>query len=300
MIDGFKQEYLESAPYLKSLTKKNMWGSLEMPPGHWGALEIFFKGYSTKLALFYKGEGGFRWLRLFSFLENFGKFGRIIIDAIFNFPRFVKGQELFKTGCIPLKYLSEFDVCIGKPFHKNLPVEYIEIREIDKTGHKYGTKSGELKKIVGKVDRKISKMDFDIILSDHGMVDITGTARVSKTENCFIDSDMARYWGSKEELEKIKRELPLKDGKIIEWPDKRFGQLIFVAKTGVLILPNFWQGGKKVKAMHGYDGKHKEMKAFYIINKKGKKKDLKVEQLHEIFKKMLRKREDEAKKTRGP
>ncbi len=35
--------------------------------------------------------------------------------------------------------------------------------------------------------------------------------------------------------------------------------------------------------MHGYDGKHQDMKAFYLLNENGKKEDLKVEELHKIL-----------------
>ena len=58
--------------------------------------------------------------------------------------------------------------------------------------------------------------------------------------------------------------------------------LIFLVNTGVLIFPDFWNENI-VKGMHGYDGKHQDMKAFYLLNENGKKEDLKVEELHKIL-----------------
>ena len=288
MIDAFKLDYLKYAPYLSSLTKKYQWGELEMPSGHWGGVEIFFKGESDKLALFHKGKGRLRWVRYFSWLDNFGNLGRFVIDCMINFGRWLRGEEISRTGKIPLRRLWRFDFSVKKPLYSGLPIKFTHILDLDEAGHRYGTKSKEMIEKIKQIDMRVSKMDFDIIFSDHGMADVTKIISVPVTKNCFIDSDMARYWGSDDELEEVKKKLPMKHGKIIDWPDKSYGELIFMVNTGVLILPNFWQGREKVKAMHGYDGKHKEMKAIYILNKKGKKKNFKVRELHKIFKEMLR------------
>lgn len=289
MIDAFKPEYLKYAPYLSSLTKKYQWGGLEMPPGHGGGMEIFFKGKTDALASFYKKENSsLSWIRFFLWIEIFRDFGRIIIDCMINFPRLIQGKELHKTGKIPLKQLYKMEMIDSKKFYKNLPIKYKYFSKLDKVGHKYGTESQEIIKEIKKIDKKISKMDFDIILSDHGMANIKKVVSVPETEDCIIDSDMVRYWGDEKELEEIREKLPLKDWKILNWSNKKFGDLIFLAETGVLISPNYWYGNKKIKAMHGYDGKDKEMKALYIIKKDGKKKNLKIEELHKIFEEMLK------------
>lgn len=284
MIDGFKLEYLKYAPYISSLTKEHEWGELEMPIGHWGGMEVFFKGKSDKLALFYKSENSsLRWTKKFYGFEIFGKLGRFFITCLINFIRLLGKKELFGIGEIPLKKLYKFDFSVDKPLFYKLPVEFTYIGKLDNIGHKYGTKSQEIIKAIKKVDLELSKVDFDILLSDHGMADIKKIVSVPEIGECFIDSDMARYWGNQEEFEEVKKRLPLEFGKIIKWQDKRYGELIFLADTGVLISPNYWQGKKIIKAMHGYDGKDKEMKAFYLIKKKGKRKNLKVKELHKIF-----------------
>jgi len=276
MIDAFKPSYLKYAPYLSSLTEKCRWGELEMPIGHGGGMEIFFRGRSNALCTFYKKRNSsLRWIKYFTWIENFGKGGHFFIDCVINFFRLIQRKELHRTGKIPLKKLWKLEMYDSKESYKNLRIEYIYFPELDKIGHKYGTKSPQMIIEIKKLDDRISKMDFDIILSDHGMIDVEKTISVPETEDCIIDSDMARYWGEKPHFNS-------KEGKWIEWKDKRYGEFIFLANAGVLIFPNYW-GDIKDKAMHGYDGKNKEMKAIYILNKKGIKKDLNVEELHKIL-----------------
>lgn len=280
MIDAFKPAYLEHAPYLKSLTEKNQWGELDMGLGHWRGVEILFKGKSEVIAIFYKNKNSLSYFRYFKWLEWFGNKGRIIVNVLFNIPRLLKGYELFKTGNIPLDILSKMDVSIKKHEGKK-NIDFFYFGELDNLGHKYGTKSFEVSKAIRKIDKEVSEMDFDLIFSDHGMVDVEKMVSVPITKNCFIDSDMARYWGGNKELMMIRNKLPLEYGKIIEW-DEKYGQLIFLIDTGKLIFPNFWDK-KPVRAMHGYDGKHEDMKAFYLLNKVGEKKNLKTEELHELL-----------------
>ena len=280
MIDAFKPAYLEHAPYFRSLIEKNQWGELDMGLGHWRGVEVLFKGKSNVIAIFYKNKNSLSYFRYFKWLELFGKKGRLIVNVLFNIPRLLKGHELFKTGNIPLDILSKMDVSVKKHAGKR-NIDFSYFGELDNLGHKYGTKSWEIISAIRRIDKEVSKMDFDLIFSDHGMIDIEKTVSVPITKNCFIDSDMARYWGSEGELMMIRDKLPLENGRIIKW-DEKYGQLIFLVNTGILIFPNFWNK-KLVKAMHGYDGKHEDMKAFYLLNRSGEKKNLKVEELHEIL-----------------
>jgi hypothetical protein len=282
MIDAFKPEYLKYAPYLSSLTRENQWGEVEMPLGFEGGMETFFKGESDKLALFYRKENSsLKFIKYFSFLEKFGKAGRFVIDSIVNLPRFLRGQAIFKTGNIPLKRLWKFDFSVKIPFHKIPNVKYEYIGELDRIGHEYGTKSKEIILAVKKIDERLSKKKFDIILSDHGMMDVKKLISVPETEDCLIDSTFARYWGRNPDFNS-------EYGEWIEVEDKRYGEYIFLANPGVLIFPNYWQKKNPVKAMHGYSPKCKDMNAIYILNSKGKKKDIKVEELHKIFLEVLK------------
>ncbi len=277
MIDAFKPEYLQYAPYLSSLTKKFQWGELKMPLGFEGGMETFFSGKSDKLALLYKKENSsLKFIKYFSFLDRFGKIGRLAADCLINLPRFMKGYALFRTGNIPLNRLGEFEFSVRKPFHKIKGIKYKYIGDLDVIGHKYGTKSKEIISAIKKVDINLSKMKFDIILSDHGMIDIKKTVSVPETEECMIDSTFARYWGKKPDFDS-------KDGKWIKIEDRKYGEYVFLANPGVLIFPNYWQGKTAAKAMHGYNSECTDMNGIYIINKEGNKKNLEVEKLHKIF-----------------
>jgi len=281
MIDAFKPEYIKHAPYLQSLTKKFQHGELDMGFGHWRGVDILFTGNSNKIAIFYKNNNSLYHLKYFTWLKYFGKIGRLIVDILFNIPRLIKGYELIRTGNIPLDRLYTFDASVKKHPGKKVSRFYY-FGELDRVGHKYGTKNEKIIKTIRKIDKKLSKMDLDLIFSDHGMIDIEKIISVPLTENCFIDSDMARYWGNKDELEEIREKLPLEHGRVIEW-NKKYGDLIFLANPGVLFFPNFWNI-KPVKAMHGYDGRHRELKAFYILKKSGGKKDLTAEELYNELK----------------
>lgn len=285
-IDALKPEHIQYMPYLKSLTEKYMHGRLTPPLGFMSAEEVFLKGKSNILAFFYYNKNSFtKWTKKFSFLEIFGFYGRFFLNIVINIQAIIKRKHLMRTYNLPIKRLWYLDTEI-KSIRSNKNMDYIYINELDKIAHKYGTFSEKTIKCLRKIDRKLKKINFDILFSDHGMMDINKVIKVPESEICIIDSTLARYFGKKEELEKIKIKLPLKSGRIINWPDKKYGQLIFLANPGCLILPNFWQGNCPVKAMHGYDNYNKEMHGFYLIKKQGKERSLFMKELHESFKEL--------------
>lgn len=281
MIDAFKPSYLEYAPYLKSISEKNQYGELDMGLGHWRGVDILFNGNSDIISNFYKDKNELKYFKYFIWLDNLSNFGKFFKNILFNFPRLFKGYEMFNIKNIPIKILYKLDVSVKEHTAKKKDIEFYYFGELDRLGHKYSPNSIEIIEAVKKIDKKISKINFDLIFSDHGMAEIKKIVEVPITDECFIDSDMARYWGDKKELEKIKKKIPIEYGKIIKW-NKKYGDLIFLADTGVLIFPNFWND-KPVKGMHGYDGKDKEMKAFYLLNQTGENKNLKAEELHKIL-----------------
>jgi hypothetical protein len=271
MIDSFKPEYLDYAPYLASLTKKFQWGSLKMPLGFEGGMKTFFYGNNDMLAFFYRTENSsLKWTKKFWWI------GRLPMEILINLRRLLERKRLFRTGNLPLKKLYKFDTEVGKTFDKKENIEYVYFGEIDKAAHKYGTKSMETREAIRKIDREISKMEFDIILSDHGMIDVNKIISVPETEECTLDSTFARYWGKKPDFNS-------EYGRWIEWEDKRYGDYIFLANPGVLIFPNYWQKEKPVRAMHGYSPECKDMDGIYILKKEGKRKNLKVEELHKLW-----------------
>ena len=269
MLDSFKLEYLKYTMYLKGKTKEFQHGELETPLGFWGGMDTFFHGSSDKLAFFYYSEkSSWRLIKFFTWM------GRFPVDVIINLWNLFWGDTLFRTNKIPLKNFYKFDTDVKIPLHKKTNTRYITFHELDGIAHKFGTKSKEVKEEVQRLDKIVSKMKWDIIMSDHGMLDIKEFVKVPETEKCFIDSTLARYWKEKP------KKMPMNKCKLVKWKSKKYGDYIYLANPGVCFLPNYWQT-RKCKAMHGYNPKLKDMKAFYILNKKGKKKNLTMEKLHE-------------------
>ena len=151
-------------------------------------------------------------------------------------------------------------------------IKYITFHKLDGIAHEYGTQSKEVSEEVKKLDKILSKTNWNIIMSDHGMLNIKEFVKAPETEKCFIDSTLARYWGEKPKI------MPLKKCKLVKW-DKKYGDYIYLANPGVCFLPNYWQTNK-IKAMHGYNPKIKDMKAFYLLKNNGKKKNLTMKELN--------------------
>lgn len=153
--------------------------------------------------------------------------------------------------------------------------------ELDRCGHKYGPDASmfidvlrkislEIKKLIGAAERY--SYNF-IIFSDHGMESVKSVVNIDRHLRerglingrdyiGFYDSTLVRFWGMETVIQKIK-EILVKEphGKYIEKKDcleiglplnGYIGQAIFAVEQGGLILPNFYQGNKSVKGMHGY------------------------------------------------
>lgn len=264
-IDAFMLEYLEYAPYLRSLTEKYQHGKLKVPIGYEGGMDIFFNGKSDILAFFYRSENSsLKWTKYFYFKP------RIILDIMINIHRLFKNKRrFFRTYNIPKRKLQYFETSVNKVPRQFADFDYKFIGELDSVVHEYGVDSKEAVKCVRKIDEKLKNEDFDIIMSDHGMVDIKEVISVPITDDCFIDGVMARYWGECPKL-------PLTKGKFIK-ADRKWGDYVFLANSGVLIAPNFFSKSPD-KAMHGYDS---GCGGFYIIKKEGRRIDLSMQQLHQ-------------------
>jgi hypothetical protein len=126
------------------------------------------------------------------------------------------------------------------------------------------------------------------VLGDHGMCDVRGSIDLMKKVEAlgldiprdyvpFYDSTMARFRinsaRSRDALGKLlgdqisgrvlgpdeKRRLG------IEFPDGRFGDLIFLAEPGIIVLPSH-MGSEAVAAMHGYHPDTGEMSSLMLSN----------------------------------
>ena len=144
-------------------------------------------------------------------------------------------------------------------------------------------------------------MKFDpesnfIFLGDHGMAEVTkyidlekhilnvakqNNFKIEKDFLYFLDSTLVRMWFFNDHCKQVfisffKKSLELNDNGVlidkliaerenIPWGDKRYGDLLWWANTGVLIFPDFFHREKKYKGMHGYDVSLKENNGFCIV-----------------------------------
>ncbi len=153
-------------------------------------------------------------------------------------------------------------------------------------------KTANLIKNLKKMIEKNLDDYFLLIFSDHGMVHVNEEIntenllneirkKIGKSFHYFIDSTMIRFkLDDKSSIEKLKDFLDEKSYGIvlnedfkkifnINIPDSLYGDVVFVLNKGKIFLPNFFQGYNKIKAMHGYYEKDKNLNPFLMLyNKK--------------------------------
>lgn len=267
-IDAFRPSYLKYAPYLRSLTERYQHGHVITPLGYWGAMETFYKGHSDTLAFYCRSEkSSLWWTKYCSFIGN------LPLSIAVNVARLIKNQRQFFRIChnLPLNKLYLFDTAIKRSLTQGLLHKVIAFYELDLVGHRYGPESSEIRTAVAELDNKIRNIEFDLLISDHGMGTVTKRISMPETDIYFLDSTMARYWDRKPDI-------PEKYGKWIPGSEK-YGRYIFLANVGILIAPNFWSNGEE-KGMHGWDPEHPYMHAFYMLKKSGSRVNKRMEELH--------------------
>ncbi len=192
-----------------------------------------------------------------------------------------------------------------KSFNDKIDVYFMQLVDLDKVMHEFGTAHErtikELKKqdeyasiIVSEFRSKFPESRI-IIWSDHGFIDIKEEINIEeKVKNLegidyFLDSTIARFWlknkSSKEELLKILSKI--KQGKVLDLKDKgkyniplgeEFGEVIFVLYPGYLFVPNFYQGKKGCRGMHGYMPDMADLDGIFLINKEINKKEIRIDE----------------------
>jgi predicted AlkP superfamily pyrophosphatase or phosphodiesterase len=126
------------------------------------------------------------------------------------------------------------------------------------------------------------------VFSDHGMANCDEVlnlkaliealpVRLGKDYAVVYDSTMARFWFFSDSAEQVVvdrlRKVPqgriLPDEELEElhclFPDRYFGELIFLVKEGVLIVPSH-MGERPIRAMHGYHPYDKHSYAALLSN----------------------------------
>lgn len=210
--------------------------------------------------------------------------------------------DLLRERGIPFKALEDSKMRDRQIFREATRVDnkarlvFIQLAELDGVGHVKGPYSKEIRRSLRRIDYRVQKIveehrkifDTDVfIFSDHGMVevkkivDILSQLRESGLKESrdfvvFLDSTMARFWtqkkGCKRQISRALNEarggktLSENDLEHYQIPnDRNYGDIIWLADPGTLILPNYYQGTKSVKGMHGYAPGSKELLSPVII-----------------------------------
>jgi len=181
---------------------------------------------------------------------------------------------------------------------------------------KYGIESQEMTNYLKKIDNSLKKiiLSFDcinlMIVGDHGMtpvkINFNLWAELNKLNSklnddyiFFLNSPTARFWffnkKAKEEVLKLLLKLNkfgvvLSKEDLIKFKipsDKKYGEIIFFAREGVNISPDFYHFDK-IKAMHGYLNEAGPPLILYSTNKNLKiKKDCNLIDITPTFLKLL-------------
>ncbi|MCW3999779.1 MAG: alkaline phosphatase family protein [Candidatus Bathyarchaeota archaeon] len=212
--------------------------------------------------------------------------------------------DILKTNKVPYRVLSQSNMKDDKIFKEALVIQkvslnFFQLGELDLIGHKYGPCSQELSKCLLKVDNEVKEIiesyrkrfDTDVfIFSDHGMVPISSVIDVTKEIGkqglkdgrdfiVFLDSTIARFWPLNDAVNAILIKIlaNMENGRLINSEDQKeysipidqkFGEIIWVANPGVLILPNYYQGYERSNGSHGYMPEAKGLWSPFIIQKK--------------------------------
>ncbi|WP_415280931.1 alkaline phosphatase family protein [Candidatus Nitrososphaera sp. FF02] len=189
-----------------------------------------------------------------------------------------------------------------KASYNNQDFIWLHFSETDSTEHKFGPMSKERRSALKNIDLVIEEI-FQIlesrndvvnalIFGDHGCLEVKNTVNIlerigddllrsSKHKfRYFLDSTTARFWfedkdiGSR--LEERLRNVPY--GRFLTMKEltmhhcnfshSKYGNLIWIADPGSIILPNFWDGYNSPKGMHGYLPIHQDCDGKLIINHK--------------------------------
>jgi hypothetical protein len=175
---------------------------------------------------------------------------------------------------------------------------YLYMASMDAVLHQYGKPHPAVTDKMQWYDRQIRELletarryyrEVRIfIFSDHGMTNVSSLCDLQQTivrsglkfahdYAAVYDSTMARFWFLNDGAEKRIREVLAeeKNGRILtpkeqrEWgidfPDNRYGDMIFLLNPGVLLLPSH-MGERPIAGMHGYEPEDPDSVASFCTN----------------------------------
>jgi len=195
---------------------------------------------------------------------------------------------------------DNFDAVLNEVKVGQIDFAFVYLPDLDGLLHREGNLSPQISpKLRGYEERIRQLLDaahsqYDevrlYVFSDHGMancdkvIDLKAVIEKSplqmgKDYAVVYDSTMARFWffndGARRTVTETLRTIP--DGTIMTdaelnrlhclFPDRYFGELIFLLREGVLIVPSD-MGERPIRAMHGYHPDEKHSYAALLTNKR--------------------------------
>lgn len=227
------------------------------------------------------------WNIPFPYLAFFQRSGVEAYQDNFPHPSVFSGMKsLRKVGYYQFPYDEKrdswiFQEAVTATMSGQYETVFVASGDLDSVAHRYGTGTKEYDDKIHELDNYLARA-YDvflkrypdgefIILSDHGMAEVTGGVHIplerefgkpcEKTYLYFMDSTMLRIWtfndNKRAEIEDYLTDLP--HGNIMSLADRSrygitseaFGDIIFLLNEGMAFNPSFY-GRKLPKAMHGY------------------------------------------------
>jgi predicted AlkP superfamily pyrophosphatase or phosphodiesterase len=178
---------------------------------------------------------------------------------------------------------------------------WLHFSETDSTEHKFGPLSVERRSALKNIDLAIEEI-FHILTSrndivnmlifgDHGCLEVKNTVNILETIGSdlhsfdrkfrfFLDSTTARFWFDDDKIRRMLEErlkhvscghFLTKEELIMHhcnFSHHKYGNLVWIADPGTIIIPNFWDGDNPPRGMHGYLPIHEDCDGRLIINRK--------------------------------
>jgi hypothetical protein len=241
----------------------------------------------------------FQYISLFDFTEKKSPLQPRGMNRGPNIFDFLEDEEIAYHVSDPAKTEREnLQKLLGEIQEETIDFAFLYWPELDGLLHRVGNQSPEVKTKLRAYEPWIESL-FEVaqqhyeevrlyIFSDHGMANCDEYLDLKKKINalnvemekdyCVVyDSTMARFWffneRAREEITRCLQEIPqgriLPDEELAEmktlFSDRYFGELIFLVKEGVLIVPSH-MGERPIRAMHGYHPKDSQSYAALLTN----------------------------------
>lgn len=177
-------------------------------------------------------------------------------------------------------------------------VLFLYTAELDALMHRVGTRDDRVGERLARyerfVERVLDRADGDgarvVVLSDHGMTDVTREVDVwgalgerghvlGRDYLAFFDSTMVRIWGGEAVAREAAAVLEEHDaGRLLSeselrqrgcfFEDGTYGDWVLLVHPGVMVVPSF-MGRARIAAMHGYDPDHVDSAGVFMTNEPG-------------------------------